>query len=160
MQKGNVILSAFIALPLALSLACGNPPTPTPAPTVDVIQAIELTAGAASTQTAAAIPTNTFTPYPFDSATLAPVIGITDFPTFTPVPPLELLQTATLAGSMPTLAIPPPPDGACSCNGDNLNCTDFSSHASAQACYEYCKSQGKGDIHKLDRDGDGSACEG
>jgi len=32
-------------------------------------------------------------------------------------------------------------------------------HASAQACHNYCISQGAGDIHGLDKDRNGSACE-
>ena len=47
----------------------------------------------------------------------------------------------------------------CSCSGNLYNCSDFSSHASAQACYNYCKSIGRGDVHRLDGDNDGSACE-
>jgi micrococcal nuclease len=47
----------------------------------------------------------------------------------------------------------------CSCNGNLYNCSDFSSHASAQACYDYCISVGRGDIHRLDGDNDGRACE-
>ncbi|MEJ2563734.1 MAG: thermonuclease family protein [Anaerolineales bacterium] len=47
----------------------------------------------------------------------------------------------------------------CKCTGNLYNCPDFSTHAQAQACYNYCKSLGKGDIHRLDGDHDGSACE-
>lgn len=36
------------------------------------------------------------------------------------------------------------------------DCTDFSTHAEAQTFFE---SQGSGDPHGLDRDGDGLACE-
>lgn len=46
----------------------------------------------------------------------------------------------------------------CTCTRD-LNCSDFDTHAEAQRCYEYCKDKGYGDIHGLDRDQDGSACE-
>lgn len=47
----------------------------------------------------------------------------------------------------------------CSCSGNQYNCADFASHASAQACYNYCISIGRGDIHRLDSDSDGVACE-
>jgi len=47
----------------------------------------------------------------------------------------------------------------CSCTGPDLNCSDFGSHASAQNCFEYCKDNGYGDVHNLDGDNDGSACE-
>jgi len=53
----------------------------------------------------------------------------------------------------------PPPTGPCNCSGPDLNCSDFSTHAQAQACYDYCKSQGYGDVFRLDGDSDGSACE-
>jgi len=39
---------------------------------------------------------------------------------------------------------------------DDKDCSDFSTHAEAQAFFE---SQGSGDPHALDRDGDGLACE-
>ena len=57
----------------------------------------------------------------------------------------------------PTATFAPGP--VCSCSGDEYNCSDFSSHNAAQQCYEYCISQGAGDIHGLDGDDNGSACE-
>lgn len=48
---------------------------------------------------------------------------------------------------------------ACSCSGNQYNCDNFGSHSSAQSCFNYCKSLGVGDIHKLDGDHDGIACE-
>ena len=54
---------------------------------------------------------------------------------------------------------PPSNNPVCSCSGNVYNCADFSTHAEAQACYEYCLAQGRGDVHDLDRDSDGSACE-
>jgi hypothetical protein len=53
----------------------------------------------------------------------------------------------------------PQPAAPCNCSGPDLNCSDFATHAEAQACYEYCKQQGYGDVFKLDGDNDGSACE-
>lgn len=47
----------------------------------------------------------------------------------------------------------------CDCSYNRYNCSDFSTHAQAQACFEYCISQGQGDIHRLDGDNDGAACE-
>jgi len=47
----------------------------------------------------------------------------------------------------------------CDCDGPDLDCKDFLSHAEAQACYDYCLDMGYGDVFGLDRDGDGSACE-
>ena len=53
----------------------------------------------------------------------------------------------------------PPPSGPCNCSGPDLNCSDFSTQAAAQACYDYCKSLGYGDVFRLDGDSDGVACE-
>jgi micrococcal nuclease len=51
-------------------------------------------------------------------------------------------------------------EAVCSCAGNSLNCSDFSTHRAAQACHDYCQSQGTGDIHGLDgNDNDGLACE-
>lgn len=44
------------------------------------------------------------------------------------------------------------------CSYNAYNCTDFTTHAEAQAVYEYCGGVSN-DIHQLDRDKDGSACE-
>jgi len=72
----------------------------------------------------------------------------------------EARQAGRMCGLLPT---PPPPTqpspSFCDCSGDIYNCSHFSTHAEAQACYEYCKSLGRGDIHRLDGDNDGIACE-
>ena len=47
----------------------------------------------------------------------------------------------------------------CKCSGDLYDCLNFRSHDQAQACFNYCVGMGKGDIHKIDRDNDGIACE-
>jgi endonuclease YncB( thermonuclease family) len=44
------------------------------------------------------------------------------------------------------------------CGSNLYNCGDFRSHAEAQEVYETCLSE-SGDIHSLDRDDDGVACE-
>lgn len=51
------------------------------------------------------------------------------------------------------------PAAVCNCSGDSLNCGNFGSQSSAQACFNYCYPIA-GDIHRLDRDNDGIACEG
>jgi len=79
------------------------------------------------------------TPTPPHLVTVTPLATLTQFP----------LATATLSGS----AAP------CNCTGPDLDCADFGTHASAQACYNYCVSQGYGDVFRLDRDNDGLACE-
>jgi hypothetical protein len=81
-------------------------------------------------------------------------------------PPATTAHTITSTPTTPTLnptlraiAATTTVLGPCSCTGDIYNCGDFASQTSAQACYDYCKSLGEGDIHKLDRDNDGRACE-
>ncbi len=46
----------------------------------------------------------------------------------------------------------------CDCSYNRYNCSDFSG-SQAQQCYEYCLSIGAGDVHWLDDDKDGDACE-
>jgi micrococcal nuclease len=66
------------------------------------------------------------------------------------------------ATTQPT--IPPQqqlPEGSCKgiiCSYNAYNCPDFSTHAEAQNAYNCCGGV-LNDIHKLDRDKDGSACE-
>jgi micrococcal nuclease len=119
-------------------------------------------------------PTPTYVP---PTATLIPPTAVPLSPS--PVPPTEtpIIPTATpllptsvpaTATSVPPTPIPPTatpvsqptqPSATCDCSGNVYNCKNFSTHAQAQACYEYCISVGAGDIHRLDRDNDGIACE-
>lgn len=46
------------------------------------------------------------------------------------------------------------------CEEDLYDCGDFDTAEEAQAAYNLCFEAGKGDIHQLDNDGDGQACEG
>lgn len=89
-------------------------------------------------ETPVPVPTETFTSEP-----VATVIPVTETPLPSPVPP-------------PTVAAVPtsPPD--CNCSADTYNCDD----ALANACFRHCLSLGAGDIHGLDGDGDGIACQG
>jgi len=48
---------------------------------------------------------------------------------------------------------------SCDCSADLLNCSDFASPANAQECFWYCGSQQVGDIHRLDSDLNGVACD-
>ncbi|MCI0551280.1 MAG: hypothetical protein L0287_10015 [Anaerolineae bacterium] len=104
-----------------------------------------------SASTLTSIPTSTDLPTP----TAAPVLTQVILPTDTPLP------TVTIVVIIP--ATNPPAGGAvCSCSADLYNCNlnDFSGRSAAQACYEYCISVGAGDIHGLDGDNNGLACEG
>lgn len=161
-----LIIGGFAAFALQISLCLSAASSvfggsPTAVPTLDLVS-VQGTALADAwisyTQTVQAMPTSTIisteTLLPtltLEPATLAPTS--TSLPTATlivfPTNTLFVLPAATLA-----------PQGAvCSCNGDSLNCTDFGSWSSAQACYSYCQSQGVGDIHGLDGNNDGSACD-
>ncbi len=60
------------------------------------------------------------------------------------------------AGVAPSPAPGPAP---CLCTGNLYNCPDFSTHAEAQACYEHCLAEVGSDVHHLDGDHDGQACE-
>jgi hypothetical protein len=82
-------------------------------------------------------------------------------PTATPRATMTQPPTATLVVVFPTS---PPAQGGnavCTCSYNTYNCStsDCSSRGAAQACYNYCISVGAGDVHGLDRDGDGSACD-
>jgi len=47
----------------------------------------------------------------------------------------------------------------CYCYADVLSCSNFPTRTSAQFCFNYCVREGMGDIHFLDEDYDGIACE-
>lgn len=69
------------------------------------------------------------------------------------------VDTAISSG---TTSIPVSASGyavVCDCSSNRYNCPDFSTQAAAQACYNYCITQGKGDIHGLDGDNNSKACE-
>ncbi len=108
-----------------------------------IILVLLLTAGCTSEQSAA-VPLPSKTASPTLTPTTIKTIVITSPPT-------------TKATTVPTTASGP----VCDCSGDLYNCGDFPlpNGASGQKCFEYCKSIGKGDVHKLDRDKDGFVCE-
>jgi hypothetical protein len=140
----------------------------TPVSTID-INAIStdamIKAWSSYTQTAEYLPTSTSiittTPSPTDTIlatdTLLPTATSTSLPipTLTPRPTFTSLPPPTLVVIVPTQ----PAQAACSCSGDTLNCGNFSYQSSAQSCYNYCISVGAGDIHGLDGNNDGLACE-
>ena len=47
----------------------------------------------------------------------------------------------------------------CDCSGNIYNCSNFSTHAKAQATHDCCILKVGSDVHSLDIDGDGEACE-
>lgn len=68
--------------------------------------------------------------------------------------PTPMSQPTPFPTNTPTA---PPPCAICSYNA--YNCADFATQLQAQACYEYCLAQVGYDVHRLDRDNDGVACE-
>lgn len=155
--------SLMVVCGVIYSSITGDTPDGTSAvPTLDLI-AIQSTAIAeawvAQTQTIAANASDT----PMPTVTLPPTETL--IPTFTapPLPTATLITFSTstpfflnLPANQPTTA---PVGGTCPCNGDTLNCGDFNRQSEAQACFNYCMSIGAGDIHKLDGNNDGAACE-
>jgi len=77
-----------------------------------------------------------------------------------PIPFQDLAQQSGLK-LLPSSAMPEVAKltGACDCSADLHDCPDFRTHEEAQACLEHCKDLGSGDIHRLDQDNDGDACE-
>lgn len=125
----------------------GNPiPTATMVTENDVQIIIANTYNAAQTQTAIVAPP-TSTPFVYESPTL--LTQSTVAPTWTPIP-TETLFILTLA------TVPVNDQTAqCICTTDTYNCGD----SLAEACFNYCNTQGYGDIHRLDQNNNGVACE-
>jgi micrococcal nuclease len=46
-----------------------------------------------------------------------------------------------------------------SCSSNQYNCSGFGTHAKTQVCFTCCVSVGSGDVHRLDGDSNGIACE-
>lgn len=78
-----------------------------------------------------------------DGGTIPPL------PTATPTLPATATPTATATQVV----------GVCPCEADTLNCTDFETQPDAQACFESCLNETGIDIHRLDANNDGAACE-
>lgn len=76
---------------------------------------------------------------------------------------LEMQREAREAGrglwasTQPTEPSSPAVD--CDCSDNIYNCADFATHSQAQVCFDHCVSLGRGDVHSLDSDGNGVACE-
>src|SRR5690606_30574318 len=90
-------------------------------------------------------PTNTPTLTATSTVTATPTATSAATSTATATPTATSTSTGTPT-STPT-ATPPVSSGPCSCSGNLYNCSDFSSQGAAQACFDFCVSQGVGDIH-------------
>jgi endonuclease YncB( thermonuclease family) len=62
------------------------------------------------------------------------------------------------AASVPATPAPAHPQGSYACSHNTYNCNSFMTHQEAQAAFEYCGGADN-DVHYLDVDGDGQACE-
>lgn len=92
--------------------------------------------------TATSQPTATPTPTATSTLLSTPTATVTRQPTETTTP----IPTVTT----PSLYI---------CSHNAYNCADFDSQAEAQAVFDYCMDRVGFDVHQLDRDNDGEACE-
>ena len=84
---------------------------------------------------------------------------------------LELEREARQAGRglwgeaavpLPTAPLPEIVEGEtaeCFCTSNQYNCSYFTTHAAAQACYNFCWQETGRDVHQLDGDSDKVACE-
>ncbi|MEK9157392.1 MAG: thermonuclease family protein [Patescibacteria group bacterium] len=93
--------------------------------------------------------------------------------TETPLSPSTSLLDSTTSSSIidnaetqpvePEVTVSEPTSAAttssCSCASNSYNCGNFSTHSEAQSVYECCMVQVGYDVHNLDSDDDGSACE-
>lgn len=96
-----------------------------------------------------AVPPATVTPQ-FTATSTAPAATMT--PQFTP--------TSTVPAATVTATATRQPPGGCSiCSYDAYNCSDFSTQAAAQSCFDYCMALVGYDVHRLDADNNGVACE-
>lgn len=104
-----------------------------------------------------ATPTATPTLEPTATATLEPTATSTTIPTATATP--SPTATNTTVPTATATSTPQPPGGCSTCSANVYNCSDFGSQAAAQACHDYCMQRVGYDVHELDSDGDGEACE-
>lgn len=112
----------------------------------DQMRAVRLAAWTYPTPTPTSTPSPTPTDTPLPTSTHTP----SSTPTATAIPP-----TSTWTPS-PT---PTEEEGVCSCRGNLYRCSDFATQEEAQACFEHCLELVGYDIHRLDGDNDGVACE-
>lgn len=71
---------------------------------------------------------------------------------------LSVEETPTPAPTITPTPSPTPTFAPCTCTGNLYNCTDFTTTAEAQACFNLCQTTIGVDIHRLDFNSDGLAC--
>ncbi len=161
----------------ALLLAACSPTTPaannlpTWTPTVNSFYAVATldTATPMATATGTLTPTPTISPTPTvtPTPTASPTGTETPTPTDTPIPllittphPQYGLIVVTAPPGYTPVPSPQPELSTCDCfGGDLFACEDFARPVDAQSCFLRCKAVVGVDIHGLDLDGDGQACE-
>jgi len=136
--------------------------TPSPIPTNPEPTGEPRTATAITPMPTAIPPT--LTQAPSATRTAAPTRAL---PTWTARPlatwtarpsPYPAQPTATAAKVIVPTS-PPPAAAPCNCAVSDYNCTDFSTHRAAQACWEFCGGNRTNNLWGLDSDKDGIACE-
>lgn len=70
-----------------------------------------------------------------------------------------ILQMPTAPAPCPTVTPIPTQPPNITCSHNTYNCPDFSTQAEAQYVFDYCYQQVGYDVHRLDADNDGIACE-
>lgn len=78
-------------------------------------------------------------------------------PTSTPAP--QILQPPPSSNSNRRPTTNTGSQAVCDCSGNRYDCSSFSTRNEAVACFNYCRQIGRGDIHNMDGDSDGVACE-
>jgi endonuclease YncB( thermonuclease family) len=69
-------------------------------------------------------------------------------------PPVEVVEPTS-----GPIEVPGAGDAVCDCSGNLYDCADFRTKEEAQACHDYCVGITGGDVHNLDGNSDGDACE-
>ncbi len=135
--------------------------TPGPTHTITPASTSTLTPVATPTATATQLPTRTLTPtsMPTQSSTSLPTHTRTSGPTQTEAPTRTTVPSPTHTRVPIPTATPTESPGVCECYANLYNCSDFTTQAAAQACFDHCMAEVGYDVHQLDADNDGIACE-
>jgi len=160
---------------LLLAASCPNVDTPPPVVNLSPVASFTRTPSSGDSPlevdfdgSASTDPDGTIVSYQWSFGDGASASGVTTTHTYTATTTRSFTATLTvtdnggkIGSTSRTVTVsagstPPPP---CNCAGPDLNCSDFATHAAAQACFDYCRQQGYGDVFRLDGDNDGSACE-
>lgn len=106
--------------------------------------------------TSTAAPTSTTAPSATPTPTASPTLTSTPLPDYS-LSPYPTPTDPNKPNNVPTDA--PIPDVPCDCYSFDLDCSDFGNRNQAQACYDHCLEETGQDVHSLDGNNDGVACE-